>query len=95
MQHLFFDCLLARSVRNSLLIAFILQPPIGTPRMFCVWIRSFPPSLRDLIIVGLAAICMVLWLNRNDVVFNRNFFNSCVQVIFMVGQLDQTLFTAV
>jgi len=63
--------------------------------MFGAWIRSFAPSLRDLIIVGLAAICMVLWLNRNDVVFNRKFFNSCMQVFFMVGQLDQTLFPAV
>ena len=81
MQHLFFYCLLARSVRNSLLIAFILQPPIGTPRMFCVWIRSFPPSLRDLIIVGLAAICRVLWLNRNDVVFNNKILASPEAVV--------------
>jgi len=51
-QHLFFDCRLARSVWNSLLIAFSLQPPNGTTHMFGAWIRSFAPSLRDMIILG-------------------------------------------
>ena len=81
-QHLFFDCRMARFLWNSLLIAFNVQPPRNTAHLFGPWTRSFAPGLRDQVIVGIAAMCWVLWLNRNDVVFQRTHINSCLQVIF-------------
>jgi hypothetical protein len=42
----------------------------------------FARGLRNQIIVGIAAMCWVLWLNRNDVVFQSRVTNSCLQVLF-------------
>ena len=50
--------------------------------MYGSWIRRFAPGLRNQIIVGVAAICWVLWLNRNDTVFQRLVTNAYLQVIF-------------
>jgi hypothetical protein len=50
--------------------------------MFGSWIRGFTPGLRNQITVGFAAICWVLWLNRNDVVFQNLVANSHLQVLF-------------
>jgi hypothetical protein len=81
-QHLFFDCRIARSVWNMLFITFNFQPPKSITHMFGSWIRRFAPGLRNQIIVGIAAMCWVLWLNRNDVVFQSRVTNSCLQVLF-------------
>jgi len=81
-QHLFFECRVARSVWNTLFIAFNIQPPMSISHMFGSWIRSFAPGLRKQVLVGIAAICWILWLNRNDAVFQNKIANSFLQVIF-------------
>jgi hypothetical protein len=81
-QHLFFVCRVARFVWNILFITFNIQPPKSTSHMFGSWIRRFAPRLRKQMIVGIAAICWVLWLNRNDAVFQNIIANSYLQVIF-------------
>ena len=63
-QHLFFDCRMAKFLWNSLLIAFNVQPPRNTAHLFGPWMRSFTPGLRDQVIVGIGAMCWVLWLNK-------------------------------
>ncbi|OQU92747.1 hypothetical protein SORBI_3001G402125 [Sorghum bicolor] len=50
--------------------------------MFGSWIRGFAPRLRNQMLVGIAAFCWVLWLNRNDAVFQNLVANSYLQVIF-------------
>ena len=78
----FFNCRVARFVWNTLFITFNFQPPKSTSHMFGSWIRRFAPGLRNQIIVGVAAICWVLWLNRNDAVFQKLVTNSHLQVMF-------------
>ena len=81
-QHLFFECRVARFIWNMLFITFNIQPPKPTSHMFGSWIRRFAPGLRKQMIVGIAAFCWVLWLNRNDAVFQNLFAKSYLQVIF-------------
>jgi hypothetical protein len=81
-QHLFFECRVARFVWNTLFITFNCQPPKSISHMFGSWIRGFTPGLRNQIIVGIAAICWALWLNRNDAVFQNLVANSHLQVLF-------------
>ena len=81
-QHLFFDCRIARSVWNTLFITFNFQPPKSITHMFRSWIRRFAPRLRNQIIVEIAAMCWVLWLNRNEAVFQNRVTNSYLQVLF-------------
>jgi hypothetical protein len=77
----FFDCRVARFVWNTLFITFNIQPPKSTSHMFGSWITRFAPGIRNQILVGIAAICWVLWLNRNDAVFQNLVINSYLQVI--------------
>jgi hypothetical protein len=81
-RHLFFDCCMARFVWNMLYITFNIQQPKSTSHMFGSWLRSFALGIRCQIIVGMAVMCWAIWLNRNDVVFQRKVTNSFLQVIF-------------
>jgi len=81
-QHPFFNCWVARFVWNLLIIAFNIIPPRSTTHMFGSWIRSFALGLRNQLMVGIAALCWALWLNRNDTVFQGSMANSYLQVIF-------------
>ena len=65
-----------------MIIAFNFITPRSTTHMFGSWIRSCAPGLRNQIIVGIAALCWALWLNRNDAVFQGSMANSYLQVIF-------------
>jgi hypothetical protein len=78
----FFDCRVSRFVWNVLFITLNIQSPTSMSHMFGSWIKRFAPGLRNQIVVGIAAICWVLWLNRNDAVFQRIVANSLLQVIF-------------
>jgi hypothetical protein len=40
------------------------------------------PKLKNKILLGAAALCWAIWLNRNDMVFNKANSNTFVQVIF-------------
>jgi len=71
-QHLFFDCYLARFIWNAVHIAFNIQQPTSISNMLGSWIKSFPFELRNQILVGAAALCWAVWLSRNDVVFERS-----------------------
>jgi hypothetical protein len=75
-QHLFFECCVARFVWNTMSMTFNFQPPKSTSHMFGSWIRNFVPGLRKQIIVWIAAIYWVLWLNRNEAVFQNKIANS-------------------
>jgi hypothetical protein len=50
--------------------------------MFTDWPHGFHRKLKFKIFVGASAICWVIWLTRNDVVFNKVLAPSYLQVIF-------------
>jgi hypothetical protein len=69
-QHLFFDCHFASFVWNTVYIAFRIQPPINFANLFCSWFHGLRPKLKNQILLGVVALCWVIWLNKNDMVFN-------------------------
>lgn len=81
-QHLFFDCHLARFVWNALFITFGIQPPTNVASLLGNWPYGVHPRLRAHFLIGVAALCWAMWLCRNNVVFNRSKTNSFVQIIF-------------
>jgi hypothetical protein len=81
-QHLFFDCLLARLVWGIVCITFDIRIPVSVEDVFGSWIRDFPFKQRNRVLLGVAAVCWAIWLSRNDMVFQRTRPNSCLQVIF-------------
>lgn len=73
---------MARMVWSVVSITYGFQPPTNMAALFDSWLRNFPSRLRNQILIGVTAICWVLWLSRNDVVFQRAKPNSSLQVIF-------------
>ena len=50
--------------------------------MFGSWLSNQNNKSRNLIWVGLAALCWAIWRTRNDIIFDRIKYNSILQVIF-------------
>ena len=44
-QHLFFDCHMARFVWNAVSVAFNIKTPTSIANMLGAWIKSFPNKL--------------------------------------------------
>jgi hypothetical protein len=81
-QHLFFDCHVARFVWSTLFITFGINPPNNVANMFGIWLKGLQSRLKHQIFIGIAALLWAMWICRNDVVFNGSNFNSYLQVIF-------------
>jgi len=50
--------------------------------MFGTWLCNQSMKLREVIWVGVAAMCWAIWRCRNDVIFNKLKTNSIMQIIF-------------
>jgi hypothetical protein len=81
-QHLFFDCNVARSIWSIVHITFGIKQPLDFAHMCGSWLSSWTGKRRRLIIVGGAALLWSIWLSRNDLVFSKCFSKSFVQVLF-------------
>jgi len=81
-QHLFFDCHVAKFVWSAVFFAFGVKALASVSNMLGSWLRGFSMKLRKHFLVGVAAMCWAIWLSRNDVVFNQKQPNSYLQVIF-------------
>jgi hypothetical protein len=81
-QHLFFNCPMARLMWSVISVTFGITKPANTANLFGPWLRSFSHKQRDLVIVGVAAFCWVLWLSRNDVIFQKSKSKSILQAMF-------------
>jgi hypothetical protein len=81
-QHLFFDCRLARSIWGAIHMAFGIAAPSGVEHLLGDWLANWNVKHKRQILVGVTALCWSIWLCRNDVEFNRKNFNSLLQVVF-------------
>jgi RsiW-degrading membrane proteinase PrsW (M82 family) len=50
--------------------------------MFGNWLKNQNKDFKQLIWVGVAAICWAIWKCRNDIIFKKSKFNSILHVIF-------------
>jgi hypothetical protein len=69
-QHLFFDCPMAKLVWGCVAFAFGINKPINVQHLFGPWLRSFSKEQRNLVLIGMTALCWAIWISRNDLVFN-------------------------
>jgi hypothetical protein len=63
-------------------IAFGIQPPSSFSDLVGAWLDGISRKLMNQILLGAAALCWAIWLNRNDMVFNNAKSNTFMQVIF-------------
>ena len=77
-----FDYYFARFVWNTVHITYGIQLPTSFANMFGSWLYGLSLKLRNQILLGAVALCWSIWLNRNDMVFNKAKPNTSMQVIF-------------
>jgi hypothetical protein len=90
-QHLFFDCQMARLVWGAVSITFGFITPYSMSSMFGCWLKSFHSNVRKMMLIGVAAVCWSLWLTRSDVVFQRTTSKSSFAGGVQSVALDQKL----
>ena len=81
-RHLFFECHLAKCVWQAIQYTFGVTPPVNITCMMGSWLNGYPAKLKKQMLIGVCAICWALWLCRNEVVFQKRYPNSFLQVIF-------------
>lgn len=52
-------------------VALGLSKPYSVPQMFESFLMDIPKEINPLVLLGVAISCWLLWLNKNDVVFQR------------------------
>jgi alpha-amylase/alpha-mannosidase (GH57 family) len=50
--------------------------------LFGPWLRSFSKKQRNLVLVGIVALCWAVWISRNDLVFHKSQYKYILQVMF-------------
>jgi hypothetical protein len=75
-QHLFIECHLAKMIWRFIFYATNLNQLRSINHMFGNWLNNQHKDLKQLIWVGVAAICWAIWKCRNDIVFKKTKFNS-------------------
>jgi hypothetical protein len=81
-QHLFFDCHFAKFMWRIVHVFFKLLPPTSVNNLFTDWLDGINRKLKYKILVGASAICWVIWLTRNNIIFDNAAAPSYLQVIF-------------
>ena len=81
-KYLFLDCPYARMVWKIIFYASGLTLPRSIRHIFHSWLANQSKEIRNLIWVGVAAVCWAIWRCRNDIIFNNAKVNSILQVIF-------------
>jgi hypothetical protein len=70
-QHLFFDCVLARFIWRVVHVVTGLAPPNNIRHLFGAWVWDMNSRDRKIFLVGIGAMLWAIWLSHNDVVFRR------------------------
>jgi hypothetical protein len=81
-QHLFFNCELAKFIWRVIHLVSGLPPPNNIRYILGAWVHDMNSSNKQNFLVGLGAMLWVILLNHNDVVFNKIPISSSKQVIF-------------
>ena len=75
--------IMLNSCEELFMFFFNLIPQIGVHDLFTSWLEEINRKLKSQIFVGASAICWVIWLTRNDIVFDKVVAPSYLQAIFM------------
>jgi hypothetical protein len=71
-KHPFIECPYAKMVWRIIFYATELTPPSSIRHMFGSWLSNQSSKVRNLIWVGVAAVCWAIWRCRNDIIFSQN-----------------------
>ena len=81
-QHLFFDCRLAKFIWRVVFVTLDLSPPRNSEHLFNQWSSRGGRKYKPFLLTGAAAVIWAIWLQRNDSVFDRKLPKNFLQVLF-------------
>jgi hypothetical protein len=81
-KHLFFDGWFASSIWYFIHVATRLLKPHNIGHMFDGWLRGVNKDVKLLLLLGAAMTCWSIWLNRDDIVFEKKKCFSYVGYLF-------------
>jgi hypothetical protein len=81
-QHLFFDCVLAKFIWRVIQVTFGLSTPINIKHVSGGWVQRMNEKDKKLLFVAMGAMFWSIWLSHNDIVFNKTPILSYMQVMF-------------
>jgi hypothetical protein len=81
-QHPFFDCCIAKTIWRIIYFTLKIDPPVNINHIIEDWESNKCCMHKKLLLSGVAALFLLIWLCHNDVVFNHNHILSIIQVIF-------------
>jgi hypothetical protein len=82
LQHLFFNCALAKFLWRVIQLMFGLSVPRNVKHVYGDWIQNMNNTNKRLLFVILGAMFWSIWLSWNDIVFNKKAISSYMQVMF-------------
>lgn len=80
-QHLFFDCPMARLIWNIISCAFDLKPVTDSNHLFGSWLAAFGKKLKLLVITGVAVVLWAIWKTRNKACFEKKKNSPRIQLM--------------
>jgi hypothetical protein len=83
-QHLFFECALAKVIWRIVHMSFGLAPPKNVTNLFGNWLKGILKKDLIQIRVGVYTMIWAIQNSKNDFVFNKPEINYFLQVILMV-----------
>jgi hypothetical protein len=81
-QHIFFDCYLAKTIWRIIYFALKIDQPVNINHIIGDWESNKGCTHKKLLLPGVAALFWSIWLCRNDAVFNHKPILSIIQTIF-------------
>lgn len=70
-QHLFFDCPMAKLIWHVVICALNIKPMLDAQHLFGQWLNVIDKSTRNLVVIGFAAVIWAIWKTRNRACFDK------------------------
>jgi hypothetical protein len=70
-QHLFFECALAKFIWRVIQVTFGLSIPLNNKHVFGDWVQRIKEKDKRLLFVGMYVIFWSIWLSQNAIIFNK------------------------
>lgn len=89
-QHLFFECPLAKLIWNVVICALNLKPFSNKTQLLGPWLFGFDKNTKNLMMVGITAVIWAIWKTRNRACFDYVLPKDPTEVIFLVCNLIES-----
>jgi hypothetical protein len=81
-QHIFFDCVLAKFIWRVIHLTFDLRAPDNISDVFGDWVQNMKSNNKKIFFIGICVMLWAIWLSLNAIIFNKIHILSYMQVIF-------------